>query len=188
MPVPRAPAGTPVACPSMTDRPRLGVLDIDGVLADVRHRVHHVARRPKNWSAFFAAAVDDPPLPEGLAVAAAMVQEGLSVVYLTGRPERCRRDTVGWLARPGLPAGPLHMRRDRDHRPARQTKLEVLRRLSHDGEVAVVVDDDSAVVELLRANGFQVLHATWMDGGTEGVDTSDAQGALFEAQETDGRT
>ena len=176
----------------MTSQPRFGVLDIDGVLADVRHRVHHVARRPKDWSAFFAAAPADPVLPEGVAVAEQLVDEGLSVVYLTGRPERCRRDTETWLARHGLPDGPLHMRRDRDRRPARMTKLEVLRRLSSAGEVAVVVDDDSAVVDLLRRNGFSVLHATWMDGGTVGVDGSDhrsgAQEVLFEAQETDGRT
>lgn len=175
----------------MAEQLRFGVLDIDGVLADVRHRVHHVARRPKDWTAFFAAAPADPVLPEGLAVAQQLVDEGLAVVYLTGRPERCRADTVAWLRRHGLPEGPLHMRRDRDRRPARVTKLDVLRRLTGGGEVAVVVDDDAAVVELLRRNGFPVMHATWMDGGTAAVDgaaTPDAQGALFEAQETDGRT
>ena len=32
----------------------------------------------------------------------------------------------------------------------------------------MVVDDDAAVVHDLRAAGYQVLHATWMDGGTDG--------------------
>jgi len=33
-----------------------GRVSIDGVLADVHHRLHHIARRPKDWPAFFAAA------------------------------------------------------------------------------------------------------------------------------------
>ena len=41
----------------MTDGRPLAIVDIDGVVADVRHRLHHLDRRPKNWSAFFAAAV-----------------------------------------------------------------------------------------------------------------------------------
>jgi len=41
------------------------VFDIDGVLADVGHRLAYVERRPKDWKAFFAAAPLDPPLREG---------------------------------------------------------------------------------------------------------------------------
>ena len=170
------------------ERARLAVLDIDGVLADVRHRLHHVARRPKDWSAFFAAAPQDPPLAEGVAMARRLADDGMAVVYLTGRPERCRADTLDWLRRHDLPEGPLHMRPDRDRRPARVTKREVLRRLRRDCDVAVVVDDDAAVVDLLRADGFTVVHATWMDGGTDGVDGSPVQRALFDVQERDGRS
>ena len=39
---------------------RVAVIDIDGVLADVGHRLHHIQGRPKDWAAFFAAAGDDP--------------------------------------------------------------------------------------------------------------------------------
>jgi len=171
----------------MDPRP-YALLDIDGVLADVRHRVHHVTARPKDWDSFFAAAPDDPPLPDGLAVAHRLADDGLTIVYLTGRPERCRADTQEWLDRNALPAGELLMRSDHDRRPARLTKLGVARRLRDRAPVEVVVDDDSAVVATLRGDGFEVLHATWMDGGTDGVDVSPAQQALFEAQEAEGRT
>jgi hypothetical protein len=40
---------------SSVDRP-LAVFDLDGVLADVRHRLHFLDRRPKDWDGFFAAA------------------------------------------------------------------------------------------------------------------------------------
>ncbi len=85
-----------MADPAVIPPRPIAVLDIDGVLADVRHRLHHLERRPKDWAAFFAAAPRDPLLPEGAAVAAQLAPDH-DVVYLTGRPERCRRDTLAWL-------------------------------------------------------------------------------------------
>ena len=155
------------------------VVDLDGVVADVRHRLPFLDRRPKDWDGFFAAAVDDPVLAEGGAVVAELVARGHEVVWLTGRPERCRADTVRWLSRHGLPDGPLYMRGNRDRRPARETKLEKVRELARRRPVAVVVDDDDLVVRTLRFAGFNVLHAQWM---------AEPQPTLFEAQETDGRT
>lgn len=154
------------------------VVDIDGVVADVRHRLTYVERRPKDWRRFFDAAPLDPVLPEGRAVVEQLVASGHELVWLTGRPERCRRDTLDWLARHDLPPGRLYMRREADHRPARVTKLAVLRQLAARRPVAVMVDDDTAVVRTLREAGFTVMHAEWMS----------EQPALFEAQETDGRT
>jgi hypothetical protein len=147
-------------------------VDLDGVVADVRHRLHHIERRPKDWDAFFAAAVDDPVLPEGRAVVEELVGRGHEVVWLTGRPERCRWDTHSWLRRNGLPDGRLYMRRDGDRRPARVTKLAILRELARDRPVTVAVDDDDDVVRVLREAGFPVLHATWM---TDPASLHDAQ-------------
>lgn len=155
----------------------LAVFDIDGVLADVRHRLHHVERRPKDWDAFFAAAPDDPPLAEGVALAQQSAKD-CDVVYVTGRPERCRAATLAWFARHGLPEGRLSMRRDNDRRPARLAKPQLLRSLARDRVVAVVVDDDAQVCAAYRGAGWRVLHAHWMG----------EQPALEQAQEQDGRT
>ena len=178
--------------PRAPRRPSIAVFDIDGVLADVRHRLHHVAARPKDWDAFFAAAPKDPPLAEGLGAVATARDAGHAVVYLTGRPERCRADTLEWLAAHGLPSGELFMRADTDRRPARVTKLATLRRLARQVHVEVVVDDDDAVVQMVRAAGFPVLHAAWMDGAPGGPAGGEAaaspQEVLFEIQEAEGRT
>jgi hypothetical protein len=155
----------------------LAVFDIDGVLADVRHRLHHVERRPKDWDAFFAAAVDDPPLEQGVALARASAED-CEVVYVTGRPERCRADTLAWFARHGLPAGELSMRGSRDRRPARLAKPGLLRRLAAGRPVAVVVDDDLQVCQAYEAAGYPVMRADWMGSAP----------ALEVAQEDEGRT
>ena len=155
----------------------LAVFDVDGVFADVRHRLHHVERRPKDWDAFFGAALDDPPLEQGVALAKASAED-CDVVYVTGRPERSRADTLTWFRRHGLPEGELRMRDDRDRRPARVAKPGLLRRLAGDRPVAVVVDDDLQVCDAYEAAGYRVLRATWMT----------APPALQQAQEDEGRT
>ena len=163
--------------PEAHDPRPLAVFDVDGVLADVRHRLRHVERRPKDWDAFFAAAVDDPPLERGVALARESARD-CEVVYVTGRPEHCRADTLTWFAEHGLPEGELRMRRPRDRRPARVAKPELLRELARGRTVAVVVDDDAQVCDAYEKAGWRVLRATWMT----------AEPTLFEAQEADGRT
>ena len=178
-----------------TDQPSLAVFDIDGVLADVRHRLHHVAARPKDWAAFFDAAPQDPPLPEGIGAVRTAHLGGHVIAYVTGRPERCRADTRDWLAAHGLPDGELVMRQDSDRRPARVTKVIALRRLARRYRLVAFVDDDAAVVEAVRRAGFPVLHARWMGGSTSGADAAPhlpgggtTQDVLFEIQESEGRT
>jgi hypothetical protein len=162
----------------VADTPRpIAVVDIDGVVADVRHRLHHVTGRRKDWGAFFAAARDDPPLPEGIARVRELMAEH-DIVYVTGRPERCRRDTTAWLDAQRVGGRPLQMRRDTDRRPAKVMKLGVVRRLAESAPVAVVVDDDPEVCAVLRTAGYRVERADWM--------TRPAM--LQVAQEVEGRT
>jgi DNA-binding transcriptional ArsR family regulator len=161
----------------VTEQRPLAVVDIDGVLADVRHRLHHVKNRPKDWAAFFAAAPDDQPLDKGLETVRRLA-EVCDVVYLSGRPEHCRQDTLDWFDKHGVPPGELHLRRRGDFRPARVTKVEILDRLSEHAHVSVFIDDDPLVCEAARAAGYDVLPADWMP----------EQPTLLEAQEVEGRT
>lgn len=94
----------PTLGPVTSDNRPLAVFDLDNTLAATAHRQHFLERKPKDWEAFFAAAPDDPPLEEGVALCREAAEE-CEVVYLTGRPERCRRATVEWLAEQGLPEG-----------------------------------------------------------------------------------
>jgi FMN phosphatase YigB (HAD superfamily) len=155
----------------------IAVVDIDGVLADVRHRVHHVTEHPRDWGAFFAAASDDPLLQQGRDTVRRLA-EVTDIVYLSGRPERLRAVTLEWFERHDLPRGKLLLRPRDDFRAARIFKVEVLDRLSERATVVVLVDDDPMVCEAARSAGYDVLPATWMG----------ELPALHEAQEVDGRT
>jgi phosphoglycolate phosphatase-like HAD superfamily hydrolase len=153
------------------------VIDLDGVLADVTARLHHIEGNPKDWNAFFAGIPDDPPYAEGIAVAQELAAEH-DLVYLSGRPERTRSDTERWLQRHGAPTGRLVLRRDPDRRPARVVKVGLLHRLAEERPVAVFVDDDPAVCRAAREAGFPVFEASW----------SRPQPTLLEAQERLGKT
>jgi hypothetical protein len=162
--------------PDNSARP-LAVIDIDGVVADVRHRLRFLDQRPKDWDAFFAAAEQDVPLEVGIARVMELAG-GHDVVWLTGRPERLRKVTTAWLGRHGLPSGPMHMRGNRDRRPARTFKLGQVRKLAAERIVAVVIDDDPAVVAALRTEGLPAELADWVPRDEE----------LDVAQEQQGRT
>jgi hypothetical protein len=156
----------------------IAVIDLDGVLADVRHRLHFLESAPKDWDGFFAGIPDDAVLQEGRAVVDQLVRDH-ELIYLTGRPEATRPETEAWLNQHGLPPARLIMRRPRDRRPARLTKPALLRDLVADGRrVAVVVDDDPKVWDALERAGWPVLRADWMTRPE----------TLDEAQERSGRT
>jgi hypothetical protein len=166
----------------VADTRPLAAVDIDGVVADVRHRLHHLERRPKDWRAFFAAAPADPPHQEGLAVVARLLEEHHEVVFLTGRPERLRAATRSWLQRHGLGGHRLVMRPPHDRRPAAVVKVELLEEVRAGRPVAVVVDDDRRVLAAMTQAGHPTFHADW-----ERRDAAEQQ-VLLEAQETEGRT
>jgi hypothetical protein len=155
----------------------IAVFDVDGVVADVRHRLHHIARRPKDWRRFFAGAARDPALDEGVALARHYAEDH-RLVWLTGRPEHLRPITERWLRAHDLPVETLLMRPGSDRRPALMFKSEQLRRLGGSGRIAVVVDDDPAVVARLSGDGWPVQLADWVP----------YEDSLREAQEREGRT
>jgi hypothetical protein len=160
---------------------KVAIVDIDGVVADVRHRVHFVERTPKNWKRFFAAAVHDEPHAEGLAVVDKLAEEH-EVVFLTGRPEHLRDDTTAWLTAHGLGAHRLIMRADGDRGSSARFKLREVNRMARHRTISIVIDDDAAVIATMRDAGYPTLHADWEERNAQ------EQASLFAAQEIDGRT
>lgn len=146
---------------------RAYIVDIDGTLADISHRLRFIEAQPKQWDDFFEACSDDLPIEDVIDVVRAIAceQEGVrgpEIVYLTGRPERVRDKTNVWLACNGLPAGRLIMRKDGDHRPDTTAKRELMDAIIADGyRIAGVFEDRPSVVRVWREMGltvFQMRH------------------------------
>lgn len=85
------------------------------------------------------------------------------VVYMSGRNERARIDTIEWLKDKGFPRGlSLHMRADGDNRPDWLIKRELYRsRVEPFCHVTLVLDDRDQVVKMWRELGLLTLQVDY---------------------------
>lgn len=141
----------------MSARTYCYVFDIDGTIADMSHRLHHIVRtdgKPKDWTACFAAVSNDKPIQHVIHVARALVEAGHFIVFVTGRPDSCRAATEEWLAEHVIGEQALYMRKAGDHRNDDIVKMELLAQLRADGwEPRMVFDDRDRVVSAWRSAG-----------------------------------
>lgn len=144
---------------------RIIICDIDGTIADLTHRLHHISTpgQKKNWDAFHAGVVDDAPHEDMrtlLRILTASITVS-SVVYVSGRNETARQATLDWLADHWFPSGPLHMRSTNDRRDDAIVKEEILDRLGlTPADVLCVLDDRDRVVAMWRRRGFRCLQVS----------------------------
>ncbi|MEM9464280.1 MAG: hypothetical protein AAGA90_02850 [Actinomycetota bacterium] len=149
---------------SSTGRPIGGptvVLDLDGVISDASHRQHFLEAersRDKDWHGFFHSCVDDPVIPHGAALAAAMASDH-GVVILTARIDEIRDKTVAWLEVNGIRHDWLILRGPREGGPSVEWKRGQLEGLAEAGaEIRFCADDDPRNVEMMRALGIPTLY------------------------------
>jgi predicted secreted acid phosphatase len=132
------------------------VFDIDGTLADVSARLHHIRTKPKNWKAFFAAMPDDKAVHAIIRLCNLVYDTGVRVVLCSGRPDEYRAQTVDWLARAGVRYDELRLRRNGDRRSDTIAKREMLVGLDR-ATILFVVEDRASVVEMWRQQGLVCL-------------------------------
>jgi len=139
------------------------ICDIDGTIADCEHRRHYITNKPKDHDAFYAGVRDDKPIGKVIRVLMFLLDDERGynkVVFVTGRPERTRKDTEWWLAE-YLHLHPIHyqmfMRKDRDYRQDYMVKQDILDKHIDKSKVWVVLDDRDQVVQMWRRNGLTCL-------------------------------
>ncbi len=128
--------------------------DIDGVLAGLTHRLHFLEN--KNYEAFYDTSnlMNDRSIPEGKILLGVLGKGEYirNIVLLTSRPEHTRTVTKRWLWRAGVVYGELLMRKDGDHRPSPEVKLEMaklLEKKGYDMKHGYFIDDDPENVKAI---------------------------------------
>ncbi|HAQ24039.1 MAG: hypothetical protein CL467_07625 [Acidimicrobiaceae bacterium] len=150
------------------------VVDVDGVLSDASGRQHLLSGVDRKWEAFFEASIDDPPIPEGIALSTALAaglgfDQGAGyaagcgkqrpTVLLTARPARLVHTTVAWLERHNVRWDLLVMRVDGDNRSSPDVKRDALADLRATGHRPdLAIDDDPRNAEMYRSEGVPVVY------------------------------
>jgi FMN phosphatase YigB (HAD superfamily) len=134
----------------------LVIFDIDGTLADISERIHHIKRKPKNWNAFNAGMAQDKAIHSMVRLCNILYASGLHIILCSGRNERNRSETVEWLNKQGVNYHQLLLRRDEDYRPDSAVKRELIQGLDKN-KILFVVEDRSRVVEMWRSEGLVCL-------------------------------
>lgn len=140
------------------------IVDLDGTLADVEHRIHHLAGEP-DWNAFHADMENDPVI-EGVAELVRLLKAGapaddpIAVLAVTARHDDPRHEatTRAWLELANVPFDRLYMRRDADARPDVIIKAEILDRILEDGYLPQwALDDRPDIIAMWRTHGITAL-------------------------------
>ena len=86
------------------------------------------------------------------------IPEDWKTIFLSGREDRCKEETVDWLFKHGVYSGMLFMRTTGDHRPDYIIKQELFDAYIRDEyNVRYVLDDRDQVVKMWREMGLTCL-------------------------------
>jgi len=132
------------------------ICDLDGTLADIKHRLHFVKGSVhKDWHAFFSDIPHDLPRSDVLDKVIEL-QKRYNIVIVTGRPEDYKEVTLEWLHKFGIPYETIIMRRKGDTRNDDIIKKEILDTYFDKNKVELVIDDRPRVIRMWREEGLTV--------------------------------
>lgn len=132
------------------------ICDLDGTLADHRHRHGLIAQKPKMFDKYHEAAHKDEIDQDLLKKLHAHQKAGKKIVVMTGRPHRYYDLTKTWLEKHKVPVDFMYMKADRDFRPSSVVKEEWAHLLGM-SNILVVYEDLTPVVEMWKRNGVPVV-------------------------------
>lgn len=135
------------------------IFDIDGTLADVRHRVHFVSsdeKSERDWKSFNAEMIHDTPVEDVVKLVDMFVVLGMRILILTGRQEKYRKYTEQWLTWNNIYFDELRMRKESDQRKDFICKSDMLS-IEEEIEIYFIFEDRQTVVDMWRERGLTVF-------------------------------
>lgn len=151
------------------------VIDLDGTLFQIKHRLHHVQRPDPDYPAFHAACINDTIEPGVGALIELLVnvpeQKRPLIVLMTARPDTYAKATMVCLEKYGIPYDRLLMRGVDEHGKDADLKLQMLHLLRDNAiNVLFAVEDRPSVVRMWRTNGvpcFACDDSDWLQSGDD---------------------
>jgi len=135
------------------------IVDLDGTLCNVDHRLHFVRDKRKNWRKFFLELVNDS-VNEWCHEIMKRFSD-YEILLVSGRPEDYRDITESWLKEKEITYKSLHMRKANDFRKDDIIKTEIYNNFIKDNyDVLFTIDDRKQVVDMWRSLGLVCLQCS----------------------------
>lgn len=138
------------------------IIDLDGTLCNIDHRLHYVRDKRKNWRNFFLELVNDKPNQWCIDIINAFSSfQDLQIIFCSGRPDDYREQTEAWLNTHITPITNkwiLLMRKKGDYRQDSIVKEEIfINEIKDKYNILFVIDDRKQVVDKWRELGLTCL-------------------------------
>jgi FMN phosphatase YigB (HAD superfamily) len=133
------------------------IFDLDGTLADVTHRLHHIKKEKPDWDSFNKDCVGDSVKPSIAYLLKVMKFVGHKIAIFSGRMATVELETKSWLALNGIEYDILAMRAEENYESDVTLKKGMYEKYLSDKEVVFCVDDRDKVVALWRSLGLTCL-------------------------------
>lgn len=139
------------------------IFDIDGVLANSSHRLHHIQKPTPDWASFFEDSYLDPPIAHNIALYRHL-QDHYPMHLITGRAESTRQMTAKWLEKHGLQWDTLHMRPTGDYTQDFIFKQRVVDTCFSPEDTLFVIDDNPGICAMYRRLGYNTFEVPMLEG------------------------
>lgn len=134
------------------------IVDLDGTLALIDHRLHYIKGANKDYDSFYNACDKDAPNQRIINLVNVLECNGYFIEIMTGRSDIVKDKTVAWLDEHSVRYDHLTMREYGDHTPDFELKKKwffnsnTLRK-----EIVFVLEDRKRVVDMWRSMGITCL-------------------------------
>lgn len=143
-------------------KPKAIICDLDGTLCNVKHRLHFIEGKKKDWEAFHNALINDTANEDVIEKLVLHEFREEFVIFVTGRPSRYSTETLTWL-RLQVPSSVLFdihqifMRPQGDTRPDTELKADIYEnQIKPHFDVVKVYEDRPSVIRMWRSKGLEV--------------------------------
>lgn len=136
------------------------VVDLDGTLANIDHRLHFIKREKPDWDGFFKACVNDTPNDWCVKLIQAMDIVTYEVWIVSARSRTVEPETRKWILNAlGPTCTPFieMLRAEGDYTPDDELKIKWLNESGLKDRILFVVDDRQRVVDMWRKEGLVCL-------------------------------
>lgn len=144
------------------------VVDLDGTLANIDHRLSWIKCEKPDWDAFFRACVNDSANEWCVELIKSLKARGFKVMVVSARSKMVEFETQRWMVErfpyPSELPDLFMLRAEGDHTPDDDLKIKWLNESGLKDRILFVVDDRQRVVDMWRKEGLVCLQCyAWLE-------------------------